>query len=362
MDPEGKKKSKIYVGMSGGVDSSVAAALLKKDSFDIRGIFMKCWSPESAGIEFSGECQWEKDQRDAKEAAEYLGLPFESWNFETEYKAKVVDYMIGEYRRGRTPNPDIMCNREIKFGLFLNRALEEGADFIATGHYARKQEKNGSCQLLAGADKNKDQSYFLYTFNQDQLAKTLFPIGDYTKDEVRAMAREFGLPNWDRPDSQGICFVGELDLRGFLKTYIKEDPGKIVTSSGKEIGPHIGLPFYTIGQRQGIGIGGGIPYYVAEKQEKTNTLVVAEGENDPVLYSHELVLENTHWISGKEPRLPIRCEARIRYRQPLEKCKVSRDGETLQVHFSEEQRAITPGQSVVFYKNEEVLGGGVIAE
>jgi len=356
------KVKKVYVGLSGGVDSAVSATLLLKQGFDVRGIFMKCWSPESAGIEFSGECQWERDQKDAKAVAEHLGISFETWNFEKEYKAKVVDYMVEEYRVGRTPNPDVMCNQEIKFGLFFDRAMREGADRIATGHYARIKKSGGTFSLFAGEDKNKDQSYFLYRIRQAHLAKALFPIGEYTKEKVRKIAKEFGLPNAERRDSQGICFVGELDLREFLKMYIKESPGTIQTSSGKNIGFHIGLPFYTIGQRRGMEIGGGMPYYVANKEPQTNTLFVAEGDNDPVLYSEKLSLEDIHWIAGDEPRLPVPCEARIRYRQPLQKCTIGKSLAltNLDVKFKEEQRAVTPGQSVVFYKKEEVLGGGVI--
>ncbi len=401
----------VYVGLSGGVDSAVSAALLKKQGFRVRGIFMKCWSPESAfasleatadksaGEEWytgelarrslgEGGCQWERDQKDAKAVADYLGIPFETWNFEKEYKERVVDYMIGEYARGRTPNPDVMCNQEIKFGLFFERAIQEGGDFVATGHYAQVREgkskpsspeplfeseprgrgqvegnaKGKTYYLRAGKDKNKDQSYFLYRIGQEHLARILFPIGGYKKEEVRNMAKRLGLPNATRRDSQGICFVGELDIREFLKMYIPEKEGMIVTSSGKHIGSHIGLPFYTIGQRRGMEIGGGLPYYVAKKEPQTNTLLVAEGDNDPVLYSKEVLLEDVSWISGKEPKLPLQCEARIRYRQPLQKCIVrSLASNNLSVVFKEEQRAVTPGQSVVFYKGEEVLGGGVIA-
>ena len=368
----------VYIGLSGGVDSAVAAALLIRQGFEVHSVFMKCWSPESAGIEFSGECQWERDQKDARAVADHLGILFETWNFEKEYKEKVVDYMIREYARGRTPNPDVMCNQEIKFGLFFDRAFEEGANYVATGHYARVREgkskpsspepqvegneKRKNYQLLSGKDKNKDQSYFLYRIGQRQLAKALFPIGEYIKEDVRKMAKEFGLPNWDRPDSQGICFVGEIDIREFLKIYIPEKKGRIVTSSGKHIGSHIGLPFYTIGQRRGIEIGGGIPYYVAKKEPQMNTLLVAEGDNDPVLYSKRLGLKDVHWIRGEEPKFPLRCEARIRYRQPLQACTIgkSRALATIEVRFEEEQRAVTPGQSVVFYNGEEVLGGGVI--
>lgn len=365
---------------------------------------MKQWSEPVAAKDRYGfpvaaeHCASEADAEDARRVAEKIGIPFYVWDFEEEYKDRVARYMIDEYASGRTPNPDVMCNKEIKFGLFLERALQLGADYIATGHYVtktaalriKKREESDNilynpstpqtfrsegvwskgiaeCILREAKDQNKDQSYFLWTLTQEQLRHCLFPIGDYLKSEVRAMARTFDLPTAEKKDSQGLCFVGQVDMREFLGQYIRREPGAIITASGKTIGRHEGLPFYTIGQRHGIEIGGGIPYYVAGKDATTNTLVVAEGPYDDALFEKELTAHAVNWISGKAPQLPLHCEARIRYRQPLQECRVSNvesgnhpPRSTFHIQFKNPQRAVTPGQSIVFYKGKEMLGGGII--
>ncbi len=382
-------RKKVFAAISGGVDSSVAAALLKKRGFDVVGVHIKMWSDPDI------PCTFKEDRYDAMAASAHLGIPFETWDMTEKYKQAVVEYMVREYAAGRTPNPDVVCNREIKFGMFLRNALERGADFVATGHYVKKSEirnpkfkanskseiQKREIKLLKAADQNKDQSYFLWTLTQEQLRHCLFPIGEYTKPEVREMAREFGLPNAEKKDSQGICFIGEINVRKFLHRYIPTERGAVVTTSGKVIGTHEGLSFYTIGQRRGIGAGGGgIPYYAAEKKFASNTLIVSEGPYDERLFSRECVVSDVNWISGIPPRFPLRCKARIRYRQPLQICtvykfissKVYKFGERktyqltnlstykLRVVFDSPQRAVTPGQSVVLYRGEEVLGGGVI--
>ncbi len=400
-----RQNRKVFIAMSGGVDSSVAAALLKERGFNVCGVHIKMWSDPDI------PCAFKEDRYDAMRVAAKLDIPFETWDFTEEYKIDVVEYMIREYAKGRTPNPDVMCNRHIKFGVFLKKALEHGADFAATGHYVRREPefptinyqlsnkstiqkiensdienslKIENCKLKIAKDTNKDQSYFLWTLTQEQLKNCLFPIGDYTKPEVREMARRFGLPTAEKQDSQGICFIGELEMREFLRKYIPRRPGPIVTSGGKNIGEHDGLAYYTIGQRQGLGIGGGIPYYVAEKDFAANTLVVAEGPYDEKLFSKEFTVEDVNWISGERPKLPLRCEVRIRHRQPLQHCSVEGiTNDRLLVTFDEPQRAVTPGQSAVFYfqasernanagrlhfrasaenryKEGEMLGGGVI--
>ena len=377
--------------MSGGVDSSVAALLLKQKGYDVVGVFMKNWSQNLAG----GECAWARDQEDARKVAAKIGIPIYTFDFEEEYKKLVVDYMLKEYAAGRTPNPDVMCNKEIKFGLFLEKALSLGADFVATGHYARLRRKSeirnpksetnpklkiSNYKLLQAKDKNKDQSYFLWTLGQEQLKYCLFPIGDYFKSEaggaeeqkrrsIRETARKFGLPTADKKDSQGVCFIGKFDFAEFLKSRIPANPGQIKTVDGKVVGEHDGLAFYTVGQRH-LKISNlknqksnSLPVYVSEKNIKTNTIVVAEGNDNPALFQSELTVNDIHWISGIEPSLPLKCEARIRYRQPLQFCTVNLQPTThnLQAIFDEPQRAVTSGQSIVFYQGEEMLGGGVIA-
>ena len=369
-------KRKVFVAMSGGVDSSVAAFLLKRVGYDVHGVYMKEWVP--AGI----TCEAGSDRDMAARVAAHLNIPFEVWDFRKEYKKHVADYMLREYKAGRTPNPDVMCNREVKFGVFLKQALKQGADFIATGHYVIKHEawnmkhrklyKNvSSFRIHASRDTNKDQSYFLWTLTQQQLKYCLFPIGGYAKSEVRVIAKKAGLPSWDKKDSQGVCFVGKLDFGQFLRKYLPHKKGKIVTTDGKEIGTHDGVWFYTLGQRHGIGIGGGTPYYVAAKNLKKNILIVGVGDADKKLFQKELTAQNLNWVSGNPlaggSTLPMVCKARIRYRQPLETCRVSKTAQGVKVVFSKPQRAITPGQSIVFYKStgnlpagRQVLGGGII--
>lgn len=357
---------KVYVAMSGGVDSSVAAALLLGEGYEVVGAFMKNWSDTKDPV--TGTCAWRKERDDAQAVADLLGIPLVTFDFEKDYRAEVVDYMIREYEAGRTPNPDVMCNRRIKFGMFLQRALAEGADYIATGHYARvaKTERAGGAgrvmdcfNLLAGVDESKDQSYFLHTMTQEQLSRTLFPIGGMLKSEVRALAINLGLPVAGKKDSQGICFIGHVNLGEFLKRAIAPRKGPIVTTGGRVLGVHRGIAPYTIGQRHGLGIGDATPHFVVEKDRARNTLVVARGDDPDELYADELVAEEMHWVVG-EPADRMKCRARIRYRQPLEDCEVQLNDFGVRVKFDRPQRAIAPGQFVVFYDGDTCLGGGVI--
>ncbi len=353
-------KKKILVAMSGGVDSSVAAALLLREGYDVAGAFMKNWSDEADPC--TGECSWQKERQDAIRVAATLGISFQTFDFEEQYRANVVEYMVREYAAGRTPNPDVMCNKMVKFDLFLRRAEELGFDMIATGHYARGLSPKGTVPavLLTGLDKNKDQSYFLHQLNQYQLSKTLFPIGELQKSQVRQLAREFALPTAEKKDSQGICFIGKVDLTQFLAEKIPAHVGPIVTTDGRVIGRHRGVAPFTIGQRHGLGLGGGAPYFVVEKDVRRNTVVVAR--EDDALLAKSLIATDIHWISGTAPTLPLECAARIRYRQPLEAATVSADAAGIRVDFKNSQRAISPGQFVVFYDGEMCLGGAVITE
>jgi tRNA-specific 2-thiouridylase len=353
---ETQNKKIVFVAMSGGVDSSVAALLLKKQGFNVIGVYMKCWSEQDR----YGNCSSITDQEDARQTAEFLDIPFYVWDFEDEYRSKVYKNFLDEYALGRTPNPDVMCNKHIKFGLFLDKAISVGADFIATGHYIRSQKaENGSQKLLKAKDLNKDQSYFLWSLNQGQLKHSSFPIGDLTKSEVRGLAKKAGLPTAAKKDSQGICFVGKVKLLDFLEDKVSLKTGAIVDSRGDYLGEHQGLASYTIGQREGLGIGGVGPFYVVDKDLEANTLVVAGSEEEKNFYKKDVFVSDLNWI-GKEPQLPLKINVKTRYRQQDVWATIDWQNEVLRVIFEEPQRALTPGQSVVFYLENEMLGGAII--
>lgn len=353
---------KVMLGVSGGVDSSVAALVLQQAGFEVEGLFMQNWEED----ERSGPCSADADRKDAVAVCGRLGIPFHARNFAAEYWDGVFEHFLAEYRAGRTPNPDVLCNREIKFKTFLDEARALGADKIATGHYARVDERDGRFRLLRAADAGKDQTYFLHALGQEQLAATLFPIGHLPKEQVRAMAREADLPTHAKKDSTGICFIGERDFREFLSQYIPARPGTMRTPEGREVGEHQGVMYYTLGQRQGLGIGGrhgasGEAWYVVGKDVTANVLYVAQGGENHWLQSGRLLADEAHWVAGEAPGARFRCTAKTRYRQTDQACEVFlRDGR-LEVVFDEPQRAVTPGQSVVFYDGEVCLGGAVIA-
>jgi len=357
-----KKHQKVIVGLSGGVDSSVAAYLLLQAGYDVEALFMKNWD-EDDDTEY---CTAMQDFADASAVAAELGIVLHGANFAREYWDRVFEYFLNEYRSGRTPNPDILCNKEIKFKAFLDYARKLGADFIATGHYARRgMSADGRATLLKGLDANKDQSYFLHAVSHEALHSTLFPLGELPKTEVRAIAERAGLPTFNKKDSTGICFIGERRFSDFLSTYWPAQPGAIVTDSGVELGNHQGLMYHTIGQRQGLGIGGTkdfdeSPWYVVEKDLEHNKLVVAQGNNNPLLFKQTMTVTSPFWISGALPAPDFECSAKIRYRQADQRCTVTSCEGELQVHFETPQRAITPGQSAVFYLDDRCLGGGVI--
>jgi tRNA-specific 2-thiouridylase len=354
------KPLRVYVGMSGGVDSSVTAALLKEQGYDVTGVYMKNWSQDLPGF----VCPWKEDYQDAKRVAVQLGIDFKMYDFEKEYRQTVVDYMLEGYKAGITPNPDIMCNQEVKFKLFLNTALKDGADVIATGHYARI--KDG--QLWAGSDTNKDQSYFLYRVTEDALRHSLMPIGDMEKPAVRAMARRLGLATAEKKDSQGICFVGKVGIREFLEQFVTTEPGAIFDQHNIEIGSHDGALFYTIGQRHGLEIGGGLPYYVVGKDMDKNHVYVTTDLQDPRLWRKDLNLTSVHWINADTPVDPSKTYyVRTRYRAPLIKCHVIQNGDQCTIQMEQEVRAVTPGQSAVIYDVDtshpqeiRCLGGGIV--
>jgi tRNA-specific 2-thiouridylase len=350
--------------MSGGVDSSVAALLLRDQGWEVQGLFMKNWEEDDT----DEHCSAAQDLADARAVAERLSIPLETVNFSAEYWDRVFSHFLAEYRAGRTPNPDVLCNREIKFRAFLDYALERGADFIATGHYARIVRAEGRHHLHRARDEDKDQTYFLYLLEQDQLARSLFPLGGLLKSRVRELAREAGLPNHKKKDSTGICFIGERRFSEFLRRYLPARPGAMVSVEGETLGEHQGLMYYTLGQRKGLGLGGRAgadeaPWFVVDKDLETNRLVVAQGRNHPLLMSRALRATEPHWIA--RPPLSeggsLHCSARIRHRQPLQPCRarLAASGE-IELAFERPQRAVTPGQSAVLYRGEECIGGGVI--
>lgn len=373
-----KSKGRVFVGMSGGVDSSVSAALLQKSGYDVTGVFMKVWQPDFL------PCTWREERLDAMRVAAKLGIPLLTWDFEKEYKEGVADYMIAEYKAGRTPNPDVMCNKEVKFGAFFRRAIAEGADFVATGHYVRvkrttidnkhltiDRKKSGQmsdvkCQMLVAEDSNKDQSYFLWTLGQEQLSKTFFPIGGYKKSEVRALAKKFALPVSEKKDSQGLCFVGRLDMKDFLSHFISEKEGSVMNEKGEDIGTHRGVYFYTLGERHGFTVtkknADDTPYYVVAKDLKANTLTVAHSlEKKPLeCASRELQASQASFCGGALPDTKKKYTAQVRYHGEQYKCKITSVSEGTFLLHLEKPAVFDVGQSVVLYDGNECVGGGII--
>ena len=356
------RTGRVVVGISGGVDSSVAALLLRDQGYEVHGLFMQNWDEDDS------YCDAAADFQEARSASEVLGIPLHRVNFAAEYRARVFEHFLAEHRAGRTPNPDVLCNREIKFGAFFAYALRLGAEQMATGHYARVQrDAAGVAHLYQGHDRAKDQSYFLHAVPQAALQRTLFPLGEMQKSDVRATARRRGLANFDRRDSTGICFIGERPFRRFLSGFLPEEPGPMCTPDGATVGTHMGLAYYTLGQRRGLGLGGRrdgpeAAWFVVGKDTARNVLVVVQGDDHPDLYTRTVSATQPHWIAGAPSQLPLRCAAKVRYRQADQACTIlSIEADRCEVRFDEAQRAVTPGQYVVFYSGEECLGGAVIA-
>ncbi|QQX78617.1 tRNA 2-thiouridine(34) synthase MnmA [Shewanella sp. KX20019] len=356
---------KVIVGMSGGVDSSVSAYLLMKQGYQVEGLFMKNWEEDDT----DEYCAAADDLKDAQAVCNKLGIKLHTVNFASEYWDNVFEYFLAEYKAGRTPNPDIICNKEIKFKAFLEFADEIlDADYIAMGHYVRRRDIDGTSQMLRGVDGNKDQSYFLYTLSHEQVARSLFPVGELQKSEVREIAKEMGLITHDKKDSTGICFIGERKFTDFLATFLPAQPGKIETSEGEVIGQHQGLMYHTLGQRKGLGIGGlknsnDDPWYVVDKDLVRNVLVVGQGGNHPRLMSNGLIADQLHWVDKKGPENGTKITLKTRYRQHDVPCTVTYDSvDRIRVIFNEPVAAVTPGQSAVFYDGEICLGGGIIDE
>ena len=356
------QREKIMVGMSGGVDSSVSALLLIEQGYQVEGLFMKNWEEDDT----QEYCSAAVDLADAQQVCEKLDIPLHTVNFSSEYWDNVFEFFLEEYRSGRTPNPDIMCNKEIKFKAFLDHAQMLGASKIATGHYVRSRTLNNQTQLLRGLDENKDQSYFLYALDQYQISQALFPVGELGKPEVRALAEKHGLTIFDKKDSTGICFIGERKFKDFLQRFIPAQPGIIESLDGVALGKHSGLMYYTIGQRQGLGIGGteqgsDAPWYVVEKNMNDNKLIVTQGKNHPSLLHTHCRISALHWINPVDTTLPIVCQAKTRYRQDDQDCRIINiNKDTAVVEFENKQRAITPGQALVIYQDEVCLGGATI--
>ena len=356
--------ARIVVGMSGGVDSSVAALLLKRQGHEVIGVFMNNWEEKDE----DGVCTSERDYADVRSVCDLIGIPYYSVNFAREYRERVFSYFLEEYRRGRTPNPDVLCNREIKFDVFLSFAEQLGAEQLVTGPFANIDRVGDEYRLLRAADENKDQTYFLYMIGQEALSRALFPVGHLTKAEIRAIARENGIPVSEQKDSTGVCFIGERNFKKFLSQYLPARPGDMKTPEGKIVGRHDGLMYYTLGHRRGLGIGGsgdGRRWFVVGKDLQNNVLLVEQGEDSPLLYSDRTVIEDLTWIAGRAPVQAgetLLCQARFRHRQPLQDVAVRmRPDGRMDIEFASPQRAITPGQSAVLYRGEACLGGGIIA-